>query len=141
MTNWIGVKLGLQWEQRKLQVSIPGKKLTELIEEIKGLTGKGMLSFKTLRSFTGRASWCAGVLPHARWAVNILHAGLASYGVEVASGREEKRRAGDVTSDGRHTWGTKPGCPPAGMAAPTSNPLPKAGEAHCLRCRLPSCSS
>ena len=94
MTNWIGVKLGLQWVQRKLQVSIPSKKLTELIEEIKGLTGTGMLSFATLRSCTGRASWCAGVLPHARWAVNILYAVLASYSEEVASGREEKRRAG-----------------------------------------------
>ena len=92
--NWIGVKLGLQWEQRKLLVSIPGKKLTELMEEIKGLIGKGMLSFKSLRSFTGRASWCAGVLPHARWAVNILYAVLTNYSEEVASGREEKRRAG-----------------------------------------------
>ena len=92
--NWIGVKLGLQWEQRKLLVSIPGKKLTELMEEIKGLIGKGMLSFKSLRSFTGRASRCAGVLPHARWAVNILYAVLTNYSEEVASGREEKRRAG-----------------------------------------------
>ena len=53
--NWIGVKLGPRWEQRKRRVSIPGKKLTELMEEIKSLIGKGMLSFKSLRSFTGRA--------------------------------------------------------------------------------------
>ena len=67
-----------------------------------------MLSFKTLRSFTGRPLGGAGVLPHARWDVNILYALVASYGEEVASGRGEE--------EGRATWpamegapGTKPG--------------------------------
>ena len=68
--NWIGVKLGPRWEQRKRRVSIPGKKLTELREEVKSLIGKGTLSFNVLRLTHRRA----------RGAVNIPYAALTNYG-------------------------------------------------------------
>ena len=52
IANWIGVKLGLQWVQRKRLVSIPGKKLKEIREEIEGLTPPWSPASRSL----GRAS-------------------------------------------------------------------------------------
>ena len=40
VANWIGVKLGLQWVQRKRRVSTPGRELTEFIEEIKASSAR-----------------------------------------------------------------------------------------------------
>eukprot|EP00971_Amphidinium_carterae_P317743 6316399-Amphidinium_carterae.1 len=51
-----------------------------------------MTGLRRLRSLTGRLSWAAGVLPRARWAVNILYAVVTSAFKDVATRTEELRR-------------------------------------------------
>eukprot|EP00971_Amphidinium_carterae_P027462 540915-Amphidinium_carterae.1 len=51
-----------------------------------------MFGVRRLRSLAGRLAWAAGVFSRGRWAVNILHAVLASFRKDVSSGVEAQRQ-------------------------------------------------
>lgn len=55
-----------------------------------------MVGLRQLRSFTGRASWLAGVLFRWRWVVSIMYAVIASHEKDVRSGEERRRAQNDT---------------------------------------------
>eukprot|EP00971_Amphidinium_carterae_P142925 2831655-Amphidinium_carterae.1 len=89
---WIGVSLQPDVAMKRLCISLPSKFGTELTEELHKIITSSMVGVRRLRSLTGRLSWAAGILPRARWAVNILYAVLASVDRDAKGGIEEQRR-------------------------------------------------
>eukprot|EP00971_Amphidinium_carterae_P206362 4095070-Amphidinium_carterae.1 len=75
---WIGVSLQPICSDRKLLIALPPKFRDEVTTEISSILATTMVGLRRLRSLTGRLSWAAGVLPRARWAVNILYAVVTS---------------------------------------------------------------
>ena len=91
-TTWIGIQFEIDVGEAAMVLSIPKKMLAELKAALEEWKNKGMVGLRQLRSFTGRASWLAGVLVRWRWVVSIMYAVIASHEKDVRSG-EERRRA------------------------------------------------
>ena len=91
-TTWIGIQFEIDVAEAAMVLSIPKKMLAELKAALEEWKNKGMVGLRQLRSFTGRASWLAGVLFRWRWVVSIMYAVIASHEKDVRSG-EERRRA------------------------------------------------
>ena len=64
----------------------------ELASVASQLLTHSMVGLARLKSFTGKCSWCAGVIPRMRWAVAILYAVLTSAEHDLISGVETVRR-------------------------------------------------
>ena len=93
LVAWIGISFDILWASQQLTLSVPEKMMKEVSEECEAILGLSMAGLNRLRSLTGRASWMAGVLVRARWAVSILYAVLASVDADRAAGVEAERRA------------------------------------------------
>eukprot|EP00972_Heterocapsa_arctica_P000548 80864-Heterocapsa_arctica.AAC.1 len=71
--EWIGVLLSIHLANGTITATLTAKFVRELTEEIDTFLSVGMIGIKRLRTFTGKMSWAAGVLPRTRWAVRILY--------------------------------------------------------------------
>lgn len=89
---WIGISFAILWSKKLLHLTVPERMLREVCDETSALAKESMVGVKRLRSYTGRLSWVAGVLPRLRWTVCILYAVVYSSEEDKASGVEEQRR-------------------------------------------------
>lgn len=75
--KWIGVTYDLDYPNL-LVLGIPQKMIDEIKVLVESIIGRGMIGARELRSFVGKLSWMAGVIPRMRWIVNVGYATLAS---------------------------------------------------------------
>ena len=99
---WIGVQFRIL-AGSSLELTIPEKKVQEILRELASLTRMSMVSFKRLRSLTGLMSWVCGVLPRVRWTVRIMYGTLVDAMRDEASGAEATRA--ERRSDRRPKYG------------------------------------
>ena len=87
--KWIGVTYDLDYPNL-LVLGIPQKMIDEIKALVESVMGRGMIGARELRSFVGKLSWMAGVIPRMRWIVNVGYATLASV-LEDSKEREAER--------------------------------------------------
>ena len=95
--TWIGVHFRLDWEKRAVVCSIPELMVSMIMEDVDFCLEWAVVPAKRLRTFAGRLSWVATVVPRTRWAVSVLFAVLADHEREMA--KPIAKRAGPPSRD------------------------------------------
>ena len=88
--QWIGTTFEIQ--QHQVIIGTPKKMLEEVRETLSSWVGKGMIPTKELRSFLGKLSWIAGIVPRLRWTVTSLYAVLTKALKEDETEEERAQR-------------------------------------------------
>ena len=90
---WIGVLFTLDVGRGRLVVEIPEKVTSEILAQAKEIQGLTVVKYDTLRSFAGRLSWVARVLPRTRWAVSVLFGVVADTDRESMKPKKQRSRS------------------------------------------------
>jgi hypothetical protein len=88
--QWIGTTFEIQ--QHQVIIGTPKKMLEEVRETLSSWVGKGMIPTKELRSFLGKLSWIAGIVPRLLWTVTSLYAVLTKALKEDETEEERAQR-------------------------------------------------
>ena len=94
--KWIGVTYDLDYPNMVI-LGIPQKMVEEIKMLLEAILGRGMIGARELRSFVGKLSWMAGIIPRMRWIVNVGYATLMAV-LEDSKEKEAERalsRQGD----------------------------------------------
>ena len=91
--GWIRAPLQLRVAVGAILTTINEKIAKEISAESQELPKRSMAPSMRLRSFTGRWSWAARVVPCTRWTVDTLYAVLRVHTEDFASGAESQRRS------------------------------------------------
>ena len=79
---WIGTRLNVNSLMNKMEVSLPAKKNSEILDALKALMDSpgGMVKHDQVRKIAGKESWVASFLPHLKPFVRQLWASLYKEG-------------------------------------------------------------
>jgi len=96
--TWIGVTFTLMRARRAVSAQINQKMVGELTRESSRMRDAQVVTLRSLRTFAGRLSWAATILPRIRWVVNILFAVLASAEKEARAAKGAAKGGGSKGS-------------------------------------------
>eukprot|EP00435_Cladocopium_sp_Y103_P073963 s637_g46.t1 len=95
--QWIGTTFELSTHY--VTLGAPEKMVREIKETLADWEKRGMIPTRALRSFVGRLSWIAGIIPRIRWTVTVMYAVLtAALKEEETEPERAKKRTGDQRS-------------------------------------------
>ena len=89
--QWVGVRFTVT--EDAIILGLPEQFVKDLLELMMAWDKRGMAPIKELRQAAGKLSWLSGILPRARWTVAIFYKVLHERLNDIATGKEDSRRA------------------------------------------------
>lgn len=106
---WIGGEFTLDFGRRAVVGAIPAKMASAIREDAQEFMERTVVPYRRLRSFAGRLSWAATIVPRTRWAVTVLYNVVADEGgrrqnaARRGKQKGEKKRGRAATAGLVHT--------------------------------------